>query len=160
MTGLTQIQSTAARKTWIALRFIVFGVGGFAAIWIGWLSLIIVIDPAPNDERLISPVLAIPLILVGAVMMLYGSGQWRRWQYLWVFLSMPATILALMTLAMRFPKSEFLDSMWAKPLALIWSAAPMPVSYLLVKRYYGRKDASRAPAAESVNSDQQREQSQ
>lgn len=33
-----------------------------------------------------------------------------------------------------------------KPLALIWFGAPMPLSYVLVKRYYRRKEAYLAAA--------------
>jgi hypothetical protein len=68
MTGTPQIRETLAWRIWIAIRFIVFGVGGFIALWISWLSLIIIADPP--GQRLFSPFVAVPLALVGALMML------------------------------------------------------------------------------------------
>jgi hypothetical protein len=93
MTDTPQIRETLAWRIWIAIRFIVFGVGGFIALWISWLSLIFAFDPP--SQRLFSPFVAVPLALVGALMMLYGGGQWGRWAYLWVFVSVPIVITLL-----------------------------------------------------------------
>lgn len=99
-----------------------------------------------DAERFLSPYVAVPLGIAGALFMLFGSGQWGCWQYLWVFLSMPITVLVLSVVTHNFPNSQFLGSMWAKPLALIWFGAPMPLSYVLVKRHYRRKEACLAAA--------------
>jgi len=48
MTDAPQTRATVAWQIWVAIRFIVFGVGGFIALWISWLSLIFANDP-PSD---------------------------------------------------------------------------------------------------------------
>jgi hypothetical protein len=42
-----------------------------------------------------SPFLLIPLSLIGAAMMLFGVGEWGRWWYLLVFLSIPLSLSLL-----------------------------------------------------------------
>jgi hypothetical protein len=135
MTDIPQIRETLAWKIWIAIRFVVFGVGGFIALWISWLSLIFAFDPP--GPRLFSPFVAVPLALVGAVMMLYGGGQWGRWAYLWVFVSVPIVITLMGMLSEVYPVLDFL---FAKPLLLAGIPLPMVVSYLLVRRYYRLRD--------------------
>jgi hypothetical protein len=138
MTDTSQIRETAARKVWIAIRFIVFGVGGFLALWISWLSLVLaLIAKDPPSERWLSPYEAVPLSLVGALMMLYGGGQWGRWAYLWVFVSVPMVVSPLFLLAKAYPALDFI---FATPLILVGFPLPMVVSYLLVKRYYSQRD--------------------
>jgi hypothetical protein len=44
-------------------------------------------DPISRDTM--SPFVSLPIAFAGAVMMLVGVGEWKRWAYLWVFLSMP-----------------------------------------------------------------------
>jgi hypothetical protein len=135
MTDIHQVRETLAWKIWTAIRFIVFGVGGFIALWMSWLSLIFAFDPP--GQRLFSPFLAVPLALVGALMMLYGGGQWGRWAYLWVFVSVPIVITLLGMLSEVYPA---LDFVFAKPLLLAGIPLPMVVSYLLVRRYYRVRD--------------------
>ncbi len=147
MTATTQIRATVAWKIWIAIRFIVFGIGGFLAVWISWLSLIFAFDPP--SERWLSPYMAAPLSFVGALMMLYGGGQWGRWAYLWVFVSVPIVVSPLLLLARAYPALDFLAP---KGPGIILFALPMAVSYAFVKRYYRRQDALRA---EPLNNDVQ-----
>jgi len=136
MTDTPQIRETIAWKLWIAIRFIVFGIGGFVALWISWLSMVLAFGP--RDERWLSPLVAAPLSLVGALAMLYGSGQWGCWAYLWVFVSVPLIVTPLGFLAKAYPAADWL---FAKPIAIMLIALPMPVSYLLVKRYYRSLEA-------------------
>ena len=84
---------------------------------------------------------AVALSLVGALMILYGGGQWGRWAYLWVFVSVPMVVSSLALLSKAYPAMDFT---FDKPLALVLFASPMVVSYLLVQRYYRRQDARRA----------------
>ena len=137
MNEMSGERRSVGHSLWIAARFLIFGVGGFVAVYMSWLSLLLMFD----TERLLSPYVGVPLGIIGALFMLFGSGQWGRWLYLWVFLSMPITVLILSVITHNFPNSQFLDSLWAKPLALIWFGAPMPLSYVLVRRYYRRKEA-------------------
>jgi len=131
-----QIRATVAWKTWIAIRFIVFGVGGFIALWISWLSLIIFVSDPP-DQQWLSPFWAVPLCFVGALMMLYGGGQWKRWAYLWVFVSVPIVVSPVILLAEAYPALDFLAP---KGPGIVLLALPMVVSYLLVRRYYRLRD--------------------
>jgi len=144
MSAAPQAKRTPLETLWFAVRFVVFGVGGFLAVWISWLSLLFAFDPPP--ERWLNPVAALSLGLIGALMMLYGGGQWGRWAYVWVFLSTPITVslvlLGSKLLARWFPNGgsdpDFIDP---KLLGILLFAAPMPVSYFLVKRHYAKKDA-------------------
>ena len=88
------LRKTVIQKAWIAARFVLFGLLGF------WVMLGFTVAFASrvsgHDPHLISPFLSLPLALVGAVMMLYGVGEWGRWAYLWVFLSMPISLWLLL----------------------------------------------------------------
>jgi hypothetical protein len=117
---------------WIGLRFIVFGVGGFAALWIGSVSLLFSMDPDP----LLKASFAIPLAFVGGLMMMFGSGVWGRWAYLWTFLSVPIVMVAMVAAHRYFPA---IDALFAKPIVILLFIAPMAVSYLFVKNYYKRR---------------------
>ena len=147
MTDKPQIRGTIAWKTWIAIRFIILGVGGAIAVMISWLSLLFAFDPP--GERLLSPLVAVMLGLVGALMMLYGGGQWGRWAYLWVFLSMPIAVLLALTVGSLIPEHLFerFDWLFAKPIVIIFFALPMPVSYLLVRGYYRRREVETTKAS-------------
>src|SRR6267142_2992177 len=137
MIDTPQIRPTIARKIWITIRLVVFGIGGFVALWVSWLSIIFAFGP-PGD-RFLSPFVAAPLSLVGALMMLYGGGQWGRWAYLWVFLSVPIVASPLGWVSATYP-APALDFIFAKPLILVGFPLPMVVSYLFVRRYYRRGD--------------------
>src|SRR6266436_968526 len=62
---------------------------------------------------------------------------WGRWAYLWVFVSVPLVVTPLGWLAEVYPAA---DRLFAKPILIMLIALPMPVSYLLVKKYYRRVD--------------------
>jgi len=137
MTDTSQNRETIAWKTWMAIRFIVFGIGGFLALWISWLSILFVVMD-PHDERfLLSLFVAAPLSFVGALMMLYGGGQWGRWAYLWVFVSVPIVVSPVFLLAEAYPALDFLAP---KGPGIVLFALPMVGSYLLVRRYYRLRD--------------------
>jgi hypothetical protein len=135
MTDTPQTRAKVARSIWFAIRFIIFGVGGLVALWISWLSLIFTNDPP--SQRWLSPYVAAPLSLVGALMMLYGGGQWGRWAYMWVFVAGPIVVSSLAVFSKAYPALDFL---FATPLLLGYFALPMVASYLLVKRYYSLRD--------------------
>jgi hypothetical protein len=145
MNVVPQAERTPLQTLWLAVRFVVFGVGGFVLLMASWF----VVFGWFGGERWMNPFFALLLATAAAGMMLFGSGQWGRWQYLWVFLSMPITVSALMLLisisTIRFATRDFLDPMWDTPLVLLWYAAPMPITYLLVRRYYRMKDARANP---------------
>jgi hypothetical protein len=144
MTDKGALPTTALQKVWIAVRFIVFGVGGFWLLIYSWIVLVVRL--LPGGERMMNPFLALLLPVGGAFMMLFGGGQWGRWAYLWVFLSTPIVVSLLLLLSTlliplfpnNFSGSEFLDP---KLFGIFVFAAPMPISYAIVKRYYRRRDA-------------------
>jgi hypothetical protein len=79
-------------KLWIAVRFVLCGVGGFLLMLLSWFFFINrVLDAHPHSNwRLALP----SLMLAGAFLALYGVGQWGRWAYVGVFLTFPlSTIL-------------------------------------------------------------------
>ena len=91
MSELRRESAKICQRVWIALRFIVFGVGGFWLLMFCWIARL---EPATH---LMNPFLALPLGLIGALMMLFGAGEWGRWAYLWVFLSTPLVVSSLLS---------------------------------------------------------------
>jgi hypothetical protein len=129
-------QKMLARKLWIAFRFVVFGVGGFLLLWFSMIAL--VMEFSPPSEHLMSPYLALPLAFLGALMMLYGAGEWGRWGYLLVFVSTP--LVAFLAFIIPWPK-WFEDSMGNKGSFVLFLALPFVLSYIAVRRFYRRRDA-------------------
>jgi hypothetical protein len=136
MTDAPQTRKTTLQEAWSIVRFIVFGFGGLVVEFFSWISLLFAFG-APG-ERWLSPLVSLVLSLVGALMMLYGVGYWGRWAYLWVFFSIPLVITPLGLLASRYPGADWL---FAPPVLMLLVAVTMPVSYLLVRIYYKRREA-------------------
>jgi len=80
----------------------------------------------------LSPFISLPFALVGAAMMLYGTGEWRRWAYLWVFLSIPISFLVLLIIPGSWPKGSG---------AIIAGVAAFG-TYAGVRSYYARRDVA------------------
>lgn len=135
MLDTPQIRATLRRKIWIAIRFTVFGIGGFVTLWVSWVSIIVGFN-SPEQRWLSTPV-ALTLCLAGALMMLYGGGKWGHWAYLWVFVSVPLVVTPLGWLAEVFPA---VDRLFDKPIVLVLVVLPMPVSYSLVRKYYRHRN--------------------
>jgi hypothetical protein len=76
--------STIAKIAWVALRFVIFGLGGFFLLI--FFSIEFMAGVRTHPFAAIIPLL---VALAGALMMLFGVGEWGRWAYLWVFLSIP-----------------------------------------------------------------------
>jgi hypothetical protein len=124
-------------KAWIALRFIVFGVGGFFLLLV--CSLVLAEqDYAPRVHYLHLAV-ALPVATIGALMMLIGAGEWGQWAYLWVFLSTPLGVSLLVLLPAPYSGD--------KELGILAFVVPLIVSYGIVRRYYRRRDALQAHAS-------------
>ena len=126
------VEKTLAEKAWIAMRFIVFGVGGFVLMFISGIMLVLVLKPQ-NKTIAMSPLLSLPLAVSGSLMMLYGVGEWGRWAYLWVFLSIP----------LSFSFLSVLPSAWnSKDLGVLFPAIAATVSYGFIRRFYRQRDLS------------------
>ena len=124
-------------NAWVALRFIIFGVGGFLLLMVCWIALVDRVS-TPR-EHFLHPAVALPLALAAALMILFGVGQWGRWAYLLVFLSSPLVISVLLLL----PHS----SEGGKEAGVLIFALPLIGSYLVVRGYYRRADALKANAS-------------
>jgi hypothetical protein len=75
-------------------------------------------------------------------MILAGTGQWRRWAYMWVFLAVPIAALIWCLLSPFLSENQFLDGHWidARLLGMLVFGLPMNFSYAFVRRYYLRLD--------------------
>jgi peptidoglycan/LPS O-acetylase OafA/YrhL len=79
------------------LRFVLFGLGGLLLLTIFSFEFIAGVRPQPDTAIFISPLLALPIALVGALVMLFAVSGWGQWAYLWVILSIPITLLLVTT---------------------------------------------------------------
>ena len=91
-----QSSRSAGRKIWVAIRFAVFGVGGLCLMMFFSLDLIEQVLAHNRSIAGISPLVSTILAIVGAALMLFAAGEWGRWAYLSVFLSIPLSF-GLMT---------------------------------------------------------------
>jgi len=126
---------TPADKLWIAFRFIVFGIGGFLLIWVSMLSL--AMEFSSPKEHWMSPYLALALAFVATLMMLLGVGEWGRWGYLLVLISSP--LVAFLSFTIPWPK--WFDDIMNTGSFILLLALPFIFTYVLVRRYYRRRDA-------------------
>ena len=140
---MTKPPMTVAQKIWIAVRFVIFGVGGFLAVFIGGVSLMSSFDSPSSD--FLQPVLSVALTFVGGLMMMFGGGVWGRWAYCWVVFSLPVAGVTMMVVDRYLPGWDRYVPL-GKFLGVLVFGAPMVVSYVVVRGYYRRQDA-RAHAA-------------
>src|SRR6266487_2727125 len=119
---------TIGQKAWIAARFVLFGLIGF------WVMLGFTVAFAlrvfDHDQHTVSSFLSLPLAVVGAVMMLYGVGEWGRWAYLWVFLSIPISLCFCLCV----PGAENSEES-----PVIFAALAAFFTYAGVQIYYGHR---------------------
>ena len=118
-------------KVAIALRFTIFGVGGFLLMMVTWVSSldrIIHQQPGPIWQLLLMVVAG----GLGAAFMLFGVGEWGKWAYLLVFLTIPLSMLLLFL--PFFPHDKLA--------ACLVPAGFAASSYLLAKRYYSHRQST------------------
>ena len=140
MSEARQSGERAQPKIETAIRFVVLVVPGFLIFLFCCLELLV--ELSYGEPSLMNPLLAVPLALLGGLMVLAGTGQWGRWAYLLIFVSTPtvATIWALIVPFLLDIHPELLHT-HPKLLGTAIFALPMVVSYALVRRYYRRRDA-------------------
>lgn len=97
MNAMTSLRSIG-RNVWRGIRFILFGCGGFFAMFFSFVDIFDRLVEQNHTVSLISPFLSLPLLLAGPAMVLYGTGKWGQWGYLWVFLSIPVSIFLISAL--------------------------------------------------------------
>jgi hypothetical protein len=133
MTTKHSSPTTIGHKTWVAIRFGIFGIGGAAVLLFFLMDFA---EAMAKNLTFVSPQLSLPLAIVGVIMMVFGAGAWGRWAYLWVFLSIPSG----MGLWVIFPHMG-----WRLGLFLV--AAPLLGSYSIVRRYYRHCDQNMRPSS-------------
>jgi hypothetical protein len=101
-----------------------------------WVALMDRVTSVRHESGELSPFLLVPLSLIGAVMMLFGVGEWGRWGYLLVFLSMPMSLSLL-----------FLVPTGGKDVFVLVPTVSAVVSYIVVRRYYSRRKSRYADRA-------------
>ena len=75
------------QKIEFAIRFFTLGVGGFLIFT--FCSLALIVEILYGEPMLMNPLLGVPIAIVSGLMILAGTGQWGRWAYMWIFLSIP-----------------------------------------------------------------------
>jgi len=84
---------TVWTKAWHAVRFVLFGLGGFLIMLWFWADLMgRTLTEAKYHHEFVSPYLSVPLVFIGALLMLFGVGELGRWRFVFVFLSIPASL--------------------------------------------------------------------
>lgn len=138
------------QKIEMVVRFVVLAVPGFLIFMFCCLALITYLSY--GEPFVMDPLLGVPLALASAFMILAGTGQWGRWAYLCVFLSIPIAALIWILLSKNLPDTPF-DPLRTHPklLGMLVFALPMVFSYAIVNRYYRHKTDRRSrglPSAE------------
>jgi hypothetical protein len=137
-------------KVWICIRFVVFGLAGFQLMFYGVLCFLQrVFEGRPQFEKGtddviigLSPLLSLPLGLVGTMMVLFGVGELKRWRYSLVFLSMPVSLYASLRLceygADRLSQTAGLSQTTMAIVVCTVMLVCASGTYTLVRRYYDR----------------------
>jgi hypothetical protein len=89
----TPPRQTLIHHLWVALRFLVFGVGGLAILLGSTVAFGLFLSGA--NIPTISPWLSLPLTFAAALLMLFGTGKWGQWFYLLMFLWIPCALWML-----------------------------------------------------------------
>jgi putative flippase GtrA len=128
MTNPRTLPNPLLKKTWVAVRFVLFGVLGFLVMFGSWVMLLALLLSRHHENGEMSPFLLAPLTFLGALMMLFGVGEWGRWAYLLVFLSIPFSFLLL-----------FLVPTPGKEVGVIVPSLAAVSTYMVVRRHYARR---------------------
>lgn len=131
------IHLSLRRNVWIAVRFIVFGVFGFVVMFFAFVMLVDRLTSVHHVDGYLVPLGLIVVSGLGALMMLFGVGEWGRWGYLFVFLSLPVSLLFLFLI----PHAD-------KEVGAIVPTLASVGTYIVVRVYYAcrkRPESSAAP---------------
>ena len=122
------------RKVWVAFRFVVFGVFGLVVMLFAFAALLDRLTSVHGEKGVLAPLGLTAGCGLGAVMMLFGVGEWGRWGYVLVFLSIPVSLLLLFL----FPHA-------GKDLGVAVPTLGSVGTYIAVRAYYAhRKRQERA----------------
>jgi len=129
------------QKIEFAIRFFTLGVGGFFIFIV--CSLALIVELSYGEPMVMNPFLGVPIAFVSGLMILAGTGKWKRWAYMWIFLSIPIAASIWALLSPLFPSEhQVLDGHGIDPrlLGILVFGLPMVFSYVFVRRYYLRLD--------------------
>jgi biotin transporter BioY len=129
MTNSRPLPRTLWKKIWVAVRFLIFGVFGFLLMFVSWVNLVGRFVSTHHESGEMNPFLLAFLSFLGALMMLFGVGEWGRWAYLLVFLSIPVSLLLLFLL----PHS-------GKDVGVLVPTLAAVGTLIIVRRYYASKN--------------------
>ena len=115
-------------NVWIAFRFMVFGVFGFVVMFFAFVALIDRLTSIHHEKGYVVPIGLTVVCGLGALMMLFGVGEWGRRAYLFVFLSIPVSLLLL-----------FLMPHAGKDVGVIVPTLASVGTYIAVRVYYARR---------------------
>ncbi len=127
MTTSRTLPYTRWKGIWIGVRFVLFGVLGFLVMLLSFIMLLVRLSPGHHTYGETSPFLLAPLPVLGALMVLFGVGEWGRWGYMLVFVAIPVSLLSLLLM----PTSE--------EAAVIIPTLAAAVTLKIVHRYYVNK---------------------
>ena len=121
-------ENSLLKSIWIAVRFIVFGVFGFIVMLFAFVALLDRLTSIHRENGFLAPLGLIVVCGLGALMMLFGVGEWGRWGYLLVFLSIPVSLLFL-----------FLMPHAGKDAGVVVPTLASVSTYIVVRTYYGHR---------------------
>jgi hypothetical protein len=139
--NVPQSRQSAWHRIWIALRFLMFACGGLVVLSFGITHFVGRVFG--HDRYYITPFLSLPIVFVSLFMLLYGTGEWGRWRFLFVFTLMPIS--------------------FSVPIWIYWLIAgrmiPMPIPFLAmgivgflthaaVRKHYARCERAAVEGAE------------
>lgn len=112
-----------------AIRLVLFGFGG-CIVW--FASMIGLIVSFVGEKTTVGPLVLSVAFILGALAILYGTGEWGRWAYLLVFFSIPASLILFALIP-----SPLLHSFTL--LAILVPGFCAYFTYYRVRSYYARK---------------------
>jgi glyoxylase-like metal-dependent hydrolase (beta-lactamase superfamily II) len=130
------------RRFETAVKFVVLGLGGFLILM--FCDLALIVEFLYGEPMAIDPSVALVLAAASALIILAGTGQWGRWAYLWVFLSIPTVAVIWGLLSPLLPETHS-GQIDPRILGMLVFAIPIVVSYLVLKRHYKRQIKTHIP---------------
>src|SRR5215813_14679115 len=87
-------------RAFSAILFVTVAIPGMFVFLVGSFTLIISLFFTPLSSKRLNPFLSLLAILIGSTMLLFGLRKSREWLYLFVFWSMPLSLLVFSLLGM------------------------------------------------------------
>jgi hypothetical protein len=135
MSARRPAMTSVCQGVWIAVRFVLFGIGGLVTMLL--CAVEFALRVLWHDQHMMVPWMSLPLTGIGALMVLFGVGQWGRWAYLWVCFSIPLSLCLLALIPGSNSNKDFMPVLVAVVAAC--------VSYGAVEAYYDRPTGKGTP---------------